>query len=69
LSRFKVARLLDEARARGIVRIELDSPGAHRSAPVITAIGTIVIAPMIVVGLIVRTCLVTGLTLGAVTEE
>ena len=27
LSRFKVARLLDEARASGIVRIELDSPG------------------------------------------
>jgi DNA-binding transcriptional regulator LsrR (DeoR family) len=27
LSRFKVARLLDEARAAGIVRIELDSPG------------------------------------------
>lgn len=27
LSRFKVARLLDEARATGIVRIELDSPG------------------------------------------
>jgi DNA-binding transcriptional regulator LsrR (DeoR family) len=26
LSRFKVARLLEEARARGIVRIELDSP-------------------------------------------
>jgi DNA-binding transcriptional regulator LsrR (DeoR family) len=27
LSRFKIARLLDEARASGIVRIELDSPG------------------------------------------
>lgn len=27
LSRFKVARLLEEARASGIVRIELDSPG------------------------------------------
>jgi DNA-binding transcriptional regulator LsrR (DeoR family) len=27
LSRFKVARLLEEARATGIVRIELDSPG------------------------------------------
>ena len=27
LSRFKVARLLDEARASGVVRIELDSPG------------------------------------------
>jgi DNA-binding transcriptional regulator LsrR (DeoR family) len=27
LSRFKVARLLEEARDRGIVRIELDSPG------------------------------------------
>jgi DNA-binding transcriptional regulator LsrR (DeoR family) len=27
LSRFKVARLLDEARATGVVRIELDSPG------------------------------------------
>lgn len=28
LSRFKVARLLDEARATGVVRIELDSSGA-----------------------------------------
>jgi DNA-binding transcriptional regulator LsrR (DeoR family) len=28
LSRFKVARLLDEARASGVVRIELDSSGA-----------------------------------------
>lgn len=28
LSRFKVARLLDQARAAGVVRIELDSPGA-----------------------------------------
>src|SRR5688572_22504861 len=27
LSRFKVARLLDQARATGVVRIELDSPG------------------------------------------
>jgi DNA-binding transcriptional regulator LsrR (DeoR family) len=27
LSRFKVARLLDHARATGVVRIELDSPG------------------------------------------
>jgi DNA-binding transcriptional regulator LsrR (DeoR family) len=27
LSRFKVARLLDQARAAGVVRIELDSPG------------------------------------------
>jgi len=27
LSRFKVARLLDEARATGVVRIELDSSG------------------------------------------
>jgi multiple sugar transport system permease protein len=35
----------------------------------LTAIGTIVVAPMIVVGLIVRRWLVTGLTLGAVTGE
>jgi multiple sugar transport system permease protein len=35
----------------------------------LTAIGTIVVAPMIVVGLIVRKGLVTGLTLGAVTGE
>jgi multiple sugar transport system permease protein len=35
----------------------------------LTAIGTIVVAPMIVVGLIVRKWLVTGLTLGAVTGE
>jgi multiple sugar transport system permease protein len=33
------------------------------------AIGTIVVAPMILVGLIVRRWLVTGLTLGAVTGE
>jgi ABC-type glycerol-3-phosphate transport system permease component len=69
LSRFKVARLLDEARATGIVRIELDSPGHIDLHPSLTARGTIVIPPMIVVGLIVRTWLVTGLTLGAVTEE
>ena len=35
----------------------------------LTAIGTIVVAPMIVVGLVVRKWLVTGLTLGAVTGE
>jgi multiple sugar transport system permease protein len=35
----------------------------------VTAIGTIVVAPMILVGLIVRKWLVTGLTLGAVTGE
>jgi multiple sugar transport system permease protein len=35
----------------------------------LTAIGTIVVAPMIAVGLIVRRWLVTGLTLGAVTGE
>jgi multiple sugar transport system permease protein len=35
----------------------------------VTAMGTIVVAPMIVVGLIVRKWLVTGLTLGAVTGE
>jgi multiple sugar transport system permease protein len=35
----------------------------------LTAIGTIVVAPMIVVGLAVRKWLVTGLTLGAVTGE
>jgi multiple sugar transport system permease protein len=35
----------------------------------LTAIGTIVVLPMIVVGLIVRKWLVTGLTLGAVTGE
>jgi multiple sugar transport system permease protein len=35
----------------------------------LTAIGTIVVAPMILVGLIVRKWLVTGLTLGAVTGE
>ena len=35
----------------------------------LTAIGTIVVAPMIVIGLIVRRWLVTGLTLGAVTGE
>jgi len=35
----------------------------------LTAIGTIVVAPMIVVGLAVRRWLVTGLTLGAVTGE
>ena len=35
----------------------------------LTAIGTIVVAPMILVGLIVRQWLVTGLTLGAVTGE
>jgi multiple sugar transport system permease protein len=35
----------------------------------LTAIGTIVVAPMIVVGLVVRRWLVTGLTLGAVTGE
>lgn len=28
LSRFKVARLLEEARARGVVRIQIQSPGA-----------------------------------------
>jgi multiple sugar transport system permease protein len=35
----------------------------------LTAIGTIVVAPMILVGLIVRKWLVTGLTLGALTGE
>ncbi len=35
----------------------------------LTAIGTLVVAPMIVVGLIVRRWLVTGLTLGAVSAE
>ncbi len=35
----------------------------------LTAIGTIVVAPMIVCGLVVRRWLVTGLTLGAVTGE
>ena len=35
----------------------------------LTAIGTIVVAPMILVGLVVRKWLVTGLTLGAVTGE
>jgi multiple sugar transport system permease protein len=35
----------------------------------LTAIGTIVVAPMILVGLVVRRWLVTGLTLGAVTGE
>ena len=35
----------------------------------LTAIGTIVVAPMILVGLIVRKWPVTGLTLGAVTGE
>jgi multiple sugar transport system permease protein len=35
----------------------------------LTAIGTLVVAPMIVVGLVVRRWLVTGLTLGAVTGE
>ena len=35
----------------------------------LTAIGTIVVAPMILIGLIVRKWLVTGLTLGAVTGE
>jgi multiple sugar transport system permease protein len=35
----------------------------------LTAIGTIVVAPMILVGLCVRRWLVTGLTLGAVTGE
>jgi multiple sugar transport system permease protein len=35
----------------------------------LTAIGTIVVAPMVLVGLIVRKWLVTGLTLGAVTGE
>jgi multiple sugar transport system permease protein len=35
----------------------------------LTAIGTIVVAPMIIVGLAVRRWLVTGLTLGAVTGE
>ena len=35
----------------------------------LTAIGTIVVAPMMLVGLIVRRWLVTGLTLGAVTGE
>ena len=35
----------------------------------LAAIGTIVVAPMIVVGLVVRRWLVTGLTLGAVTGE
>ncbi len=35
----------------------------------LTAIGTIVVAPMIIVGLVVRRWLVTGLTLGAVTGE
>lgn len=35
----------------------------------LTAIGTIVVAPMVVVGLIVRRWLVTGLTLGAVSGE
>ena len=34
LSRFKVARLLDEARATGVVRIEADLPGPHRPRPV-----------------------------------
>ncbi len=35
----------------------------------LTAIGTLVVAPMVVVGLIVRRWLVTGLTLGAVSAE
>jgi multiple sugar transport system permease protein len=35
----------------------------------LTAIGTIVVAPMILVGLIVRKWLVTGLIVGAVTGE
>jgi multiple sugar transport system permease protein len=35
----------------------------------LTAIGTIVVAPMIIVGLVVRRWLVTGLTLGAVSAE
>lgn len=35
----------------------------------LTAVGTIVVAPMILVGLVVRKWLVTGLTLGAVTGE
>ena len=35
----------------------------------LTAIGTLVVAPMIVVGLVVRRWLVTGLTLGAVSAE
>jgi len=35
----------------------------------LAAIGTIVVAPMILVGLVVRRWLVTGLTLGAVTGE
>ena len=35
----------------------------------LTAIGTIVVAPMIVVGLVVRRWLETGLTLSAVTGE
>ena len=35
----------------------------------LTAIGTIVVAPMVLVGLVVRKWLVTGLTLGAVTGE
>ena len=33
LSRFKVARLLDRARATGLVRIELDSPRRDRPRP------------------------------------
>jgi multiple sugar transport system permease protein len=35
----------------------------------LTTIGTIVVAPMILVGLIVRKWLVTGLTVGRVTGE
>ncbi|MGA8115296.1 MAG: carbohydrate ABC transporter permease [Actinocatenispora sp.] len=35
----------------------------------LTAIGTIVVAPMVIAGLVVRRWLVTGLTLGAVTGE
>jgi ABC-type glycerol-3-phosphate transport system permease component len=43
--------------------------GASAIAGQLTAIGTIVVAPMILVGLIVPKWLVTGLTLGAVTGE
>jgi hypothetical protein len=43
--------------------------GASAIAGQLTAIGALVVAPMIRVGLIVRKWLVTGLTLGAVTGE
>jgi ABC-type glycerol-3-phosphate transport system permease component len=41
----------------------------HRHCQSLRTQGTIVVAPMIVVGVIVRTWLVTGLTLGAMTDE